>query len=79
MAAPIRVGILHDMSESPPDEPTLGGGVDGFLRRAIDDLLQRGRLDRDVEIVQAAGMGCRPARPLRSNAPSASSSRRACS
>ena len=57
MAAPIRVGILHDMSESPPDEPTLGGGVDGFLRRAIDDLLQRGRLDRDVEIVQAAGMG----------------------
>jgi branched-chain amino acid transport system substrate-binding protein len=57
MAEPIRVGILHDMSESPPDEPTLGGGVDGFLRRAVDDLRERGRLDRDVEIVHAAGVG----------------------
>jgi len=57
MASPIRVGILHDMSETPPDEPTLGGGVDGFLRRAVDDLLERGRLDRDVEIVHAAGLG----------------------
>src|SRR5690242_5773638 len=57
MAAPIRVGILHDMSETPPDEPTLGGGVDGFLRRAVDDFLEHGRLDRDVELVPAAGLG----------------------
>jgi ABC-type branched-subunit amino acid transport system substrate-binding protein len=45
------------MTESPPDEPTLGGGVDGFVRRAVADLHERGRLDRDVEFVHAAGVG----------------------
>ena len=57
MTAPIRVGILHDMSESITDDLTLGGGMDAFLRLAIDDLLQRGRLDREVEFVHAAGLG----------------------
>ncbi len=57
MTAPIRVGILHDMSPSVPEELSLGGGMEGFLRLAIDDLVERGRLDRDVEFVHAAGLG----------------------
>jgi branched-chain amino acid transport system substrate-binding protein len=57
MAAPIRVGILHDMSESTTDELSLGGGVDLFVRSAVDDLVAGGRLDREVELVHAAGLG----------------------
>jgi ABC-type branched-subunit amino acid transport system substrate-binding protein len=57
MAAPIRVGILHDMDDAVPDELTRGGGLDAMLRLAIDDLVARGRIDRDVELIHAAGCG----------------------
>ena len=57
MTAPIRIGILHDMSESMTEDLSLGGGMEAFVSLAIDDLVQRGRLDRDVEFVHAAGLG----------------------
>ena len=57
MATPMRVGILHDMADAPTDDPLLGGGMERFMRLAIDDLLERGRLDRDVEFVHATGLG----------------------
>lgn len=57
MAAPMRVGVLHDMADAPTDDPLLGGGVVRFMRLAIDDLLECGRLDREVEFVHATGLG----------------------
>jgi branched-chain amino acid transport system substrate-binding protein len=57
VTAPIRVGILHDMAESTADEAAMVGHMDGFLRMPVDDLVQRGRLDREVEWVHAAGLG----------------------
>ena len=53
----MRVGILYDIADTTPDEPTLGGGTDALMRVAVDDLLACGRLDRDVEFVHAAGLG----------------------
>ena len=57
MTAPMRVGVLHDMVESTADETAMVGQMDAFLRMPIDDLVQRGRLDREVEFVHAAGLG----------------------
>ncbi len=57
MTAPIRVGILHDMADSAEEEAALGGAREMIMRLAIDDLRDRGRLDRDVEFVHAAGLG----------------------
>ena len=57
MTAPMRVGVLHDMVESTADETAMVGQMDVFLRMPIDDLVQRGRLDREVEFVHAAGLG----------------------
>ncbi len=57
MAAPIRVGILHDMADSAEEEAALGGAREAIMRLAIGDLVERGRLDRDVEFVHAAGLG----------------------
>ena len=57
MTTPIRVGILHDMAESTADEAAMVGHMDGFLRMPVDDLVHRGRLDREVEWVHAAGLG----------------------
>ena len=57
MTAPIRVGILHDMTDSVADDASLGGHMDAFMRLAIDDLVESGRIDRAVEFVHAAGLG----------------------
>jgi len=57
VTTPIRVGILHDMAESTADEAAMVGHMDGFLRMPVDDLVHRGRLDRQVEWVHAAGLG----------------------
>jgi ABC-type branched-subunit amino acid transport system substrate-binding protein len=56
MAAPMKVGILDDMSDSPP------GPVDlqRWLRPAIQELIEAGRLDRGVEFVQGWGLGLPP-------------------
>src|SRR5262245_22794836 len=53
MPAPLRVGILNDMSENP------GGSseVERGLRIVADELLAAGRLDRPVEYVHAWGLG----------------------
>ncbi|HEY6530999.1 MAG TPA: ABC transporter substrate-binding protein [Acidimicrobiales bacterium] len=52
MAAPMRVGILNDIS----DDPSFIG-VDRWIELAADDLQRAGRLDRDVELVVASGQG----------------------
>jgi ABC-type branched-subunit amino acid transport system substrate-binding protein len=52
MPAPMRVGILNDMS----DEPSIIG-VDRWIRMAVADLQAAGRLDRDVELLSASGLG----------------------
>ena len=53
MAAPIRVGVLNDMSDGPPGP----SDVEQWLRLAIDELIEAGRLDRDVEFVHSFGLG----------------------
>jgi branched-chain amino acid transport system substrate-binding protein len=53
MAAPMRVGILNDMSAGPPG-PT---GMTQWLRRTVDEYLASGRLDREVEFVDSWGLG----------------------
>jgi branched-chain amino acid transport system substrate-binding protein len=55
MATPYRVGILHDMEEGPNETEALNS--EKTLRLPIDDLMQQGRLDRDVEFVHAWGLG----------------------
>lgn len=53
MAAPMRVGILNDMSNGPPGP----SNIEPWLRTAADELSKAGRLDRDVEFVHAWGLG----------------------
>ncbi|TAL04754.1 MAG: ABC transporter substrate-binding protein [Rhodospirillaceae bacterium] len=53
MAAPMRVGILNDMSEGPPGP----SDVERWLRLATDELVGNGRIDREVEFVHAWGLG----------------------
>lgn len=53
MAAPMRVGVLNDMSDGPPGPAP----IEPWLRLAVDDLRAAGRLDRDVEFVHAHGLG----------------------
>jgi ABC-type branched-subunit amino acid transport system substrate-binding protein len=52
MAAPMRVGVLNDMSDGPG-----GPDIEPWLRFAVDDLRTAGRLDRDVEFIHAYGLG----------------------
>jgi ABC-type branched-subunit amino acid transport system substrate-binding protein len=56
MARPIRVGILHDMSDDVDDEMP-DSSLEARVRPALGALAASGRLDRDVEFVHAAGMG----------------------
>lgn len=53
MPAPIRVGILNDMSDG------LSGPTDTerWIRMTVDELRSSGRLDRDIEFVNASGLG----------------------
>src|SRR3954454_6383395 len=56
MAAPVRIGILHDMSDAVDDEFP-GGSLEARLRPAVEERVASGRLDREVEFVHAAGLG----------------------
>ncbi|MGO8864480.1 MAG: ABC transporter substrate-binding protein [Acidimicrobiales bacterium] len=60
MATSVRVGILNDMSEGPPDltegRPDLTD-MERWLGVAVDDLVGEGRLDRGVEFVHSWGLG----------------------
>ncbi|SEO60424.1 ABC transporter substrate-binding protein [Trujillonella endophytica] len=54
MPEPYRVGVLNDLATGP------GGPADDpvdLLRLPVDELLDAGRLDRDVEFVPAYGLG----------------------
>ncbi|CAN7200961.1 ABC transporter substrate-binding protein [Phenylobacterium sp. LjRoot225] len=53
MEAPLKVGVLNDMSDGPPGP----GDVERWLRLCVDDLAAAGRLDREVEFVHAWGLG----------------------
>ncbi|HEX7853579.1 MAG TPA: ABC transporter substrate-binding protein [Sphingobium sp.] len=53
MAAPIKVGLLNDMSDGPP----CPSDIESWLRREVDTLVANGRIDRPVEFVQAHGLG----------------------
>jgi ABC-type branched-subunit amino acid transport system substrate-binding protein len=53
MAAPLRVGILNDMSAGPPGP----ADIESWLRLAADELIENGRLDRAVEFVHGWGLG----------------------
>lgn len=53
MAAPLRVGILDDLSAGPPSLTD----IERWLRFAVDELIAAGRLDRDVEFVHSWGLG----------------------
>jgi branched-chain amino acid transport system substrate-binding protein len=53
VAAPIRVGILHDMSPGPPGP----SDIETWLRVTTGELVSNGRLERDVEFVHAWGLG----------------------
>jgi ABC-type branched-subunit amino acid transport system substrate-binding protein len=56
-AAPIRVGVLNDLADAPSDDITSAGGLEQYLQLAIDEVRATGRLDRDVELVTAYGLG----------------------
>jgi ABC-type branched-subunit amino acid transport system substrate-binding protein len=53
MTAPLRVGILNDLSEGPPGLTD----IERWLRLATDELVGNGRIDRDVEFIHAWGLG----------------------
>ena len=53
MAAPLRVGVLNDMSAAPP----LIGDIEPWLRFTVDQLIAKSRIDRPVEFVHAWGLG----------------------
>lgn len=53
MAEKVRVGVLNDMS----DVPTEVGDLTFWLEREIDNVRAAGRLDADVELVYAYGLG----------------------
>jgi branched-chain amino acid transport system substrate-binding protein len=54
MAEPLCIGVLVDTASGPSDN---GSGVERMLRLAVDSVRADGRLDRDVEYVQAYGLG----------------------
>jgi ABC-type branched-subunit amino acid transport system substrate-binding protein len=53
---PILVGVLRDTADEPTTDLT-GADVDALLLLAIEELREVGRLDRDVELVHAYGLG----------------------
>lgn len=53
MAAPLRVGILNDLSAAPPSLTD----IEHWLRFAARELIDAGRLDRDVEFIHGWGLG----------------------
>jgi branched-chain amino acid transport system substrate-binding protein len=53
MAVPLRVGILNDLSDESPGP----GGIEQWLRPAVEELRASGRLDREVRFIFASGHG----------------------
>jgi branched-chain amino acid transport system substrate-binding protein len=56
MNAPILIGVLNDMAESPPIDGGQGG-IEHAVRAAVEPLVASGRITRDVELVPAYGLG----------------------
>ena len=54
MAAPLRIGILHDHGDAADERMP---STESILRVPVDDLVASGRIDRPVEIVRAYGLG----------------------
>ncbi|RBY81828.1 ABC transporter substrate-binding protein [Blastococcus sp. TF02A-26] len=54
MPEPYRVGVLNDMAAGPGGP---AGDPTDLLQVAVDELLDAGRLDREVEFVPAYGLG----------------------
>jgi ABC-type branched-subunit amino acid transport system substrate-binding protein len=53
MAAPLKVGILNDMSDGPPGLVD----IERWLRLCAEEVAAAGRLDREIEFVHAWGLG----------------------
>ena len=53
MTAPLRIGILNDMASAPPGPVN----IEPWLRFAADELINNGRLDREVEFIHGFGLG----------------------
>ncbi len=53
MAAPIRIGILNDMSAGPPSP----SDIERWLRLVADDLIGEGRIAGEIEFINAWGLG----------------------
>lgn len=53
MAAPIRIGILDDMADGPPGQAAMAE----WVHMAVADQRATGRIDRDIEVVDAYGLG----------------------
>ncbi len=57
MAGLVRVGVLNDMVESAPKQGPAQGDVTEELRREVEAVRARGRLDAEIEFVHAYGLG----------------------
>lgn len=57
MTESILVGVLRDTTAAPTDDPATGADIDAVLRLAFTELRATRRLDRDVELVHAHGLG----------------------
>jgi ABC-type branched-subunit amino acid transport system substrate-binding protein len=53
MTAPLRVGVLNDLSDQSPGP----AGVEQWLRLAVEEVRATGRIDREVRFVCASGLG----------------------
>lgn len=53
MSEAIRIGLLNDMSAGPPSP----SDIESWLRMAVDELINNGRIDRPVEFINAWGLG----------------------
>ena len=51
--APIRIGVLHDTAAGPPGVSDIGH----WLRLAVDELIEAGRIDRPVTFIDGWGLG----------------------
>jgi ABC-type branched-subunit amino acid transport system substrate-binding protein len=53
MTAPIRIGLLDDMT----DGPAPSNNIEAWLAGVVDDYVAQGRIDRPVQFVRAHGLG----------------------
>lgn len=53
MSSPIRIGILNDLANGPPNP----SDIEQWLRMAAEETAAAGRIPRDIEFVNAWGLG----------------------